>query len=213
MLSYSGLCAAVVVLTFVSFRPLHAGSPPAGRDLAVPLLNPAAEPDPTDQWAVDFETASLWRISDNTFLDYLVLPQALSLRTPAHLRFRFGEDDQLVLRHRFTLLAEAIVEGPESHYFGWSCSPSIEYWTSKHTYFHLSVGGGFGAIDSQGVPGGQGQDFTYNWFITLGVRHYFSRGWAVGAGVMYQHFSNRGATDPNPGLDALGPMLGISRSF
>ena len=204
---------AILASCLLTGAPLCAGGPPSGKDLVVPALNPEKDLERTDQWAVDFETAALWRISDSTFLDYLVLPQALSLRTPAHLRFRFGEDDQLVLRSRFTLLAEAIATGPENHYFGFSCSPSIEYWISKNTYFHLSVGGGFGLIDSQGVPGGQGQDFTYNWFITAGVRHYFWKDWALGIGVMYQHFSNRGATDPNPGLDALGPMLGVSRSF
>jgi lipid A 3-O-deacylase len=165
------------------------------------------------QWGVDFETSALWRISDNTFLNYTVLPQALSIRTPANYQVKLENGSQWLLRSKLSLLAEAIVEGPESQYLGWSCSPSIEYWWSEKTYFHFSVGGGFGLIDSQGVPGGQGQDFTYNWFSSAGVRHTFGNGWTVGAGLMFQHFSNRGATDPNPGLDALGPMLGISRLF
>jgi hypothetical protein len=169
--------------------------------------------DVANQWGADYESAALWRISDNTFLNYTVLPQALSLRTPAHIQIKLDDGSQWLLRSKLSLLGEAIVVGPESHYFGWSCSPSIEYWWNARTYFHFSVGGGFGLIDSQGVPGGQGQDFTYNWFSSTGIRHEFKNGWTLGAGIMFQHFSNRGATDPNPGLDGMGPLLGISRLF
>lgn len=195
-------------LGIVSTSLLQAGVPPT------PI---GGAPDWRDQvagmWGVDFETAALWRISDNTYLDYCVLPQMLSLRTPAHIQFKLDNGAQFLMRSKVSLLAEAIVEGPESHYLGFSCSPSFEYWFSPKTYIHYSVGGGFGAIDSTDVPGGQGQDFTYNWFMNLGIRHEFADNWSIGIGAMFQHFSNRGATDPNPGLDGLGPMLGISRSF
>ena len=83
----------------------------------------------------------------------------------------------------------------------------------RTTTLGANVGGGFGAINRPGVPGGQGQDFTLNWFATAGVRHYLKPGFALSAGVMFQYWSNVGATDPNPSLDAPGPVLGATWSF
>jgi hypothetical protein len=68
-------------------------------------------------------------------------------------------------------------------------------------------------VDSQGVPGGQGQDFTLNWFAHLGVQQVLTDRMSLRAGAMFQHMSNGGATDPNPGIDAIGFTLGISRRF
>jgi hypothetical protein len=180
-------------------------------------LSPPSDPDadPTKNWAVDFETGALWRASNSTFQNYTVLPQMLSLRSPAHLRLDLGEGE-LTVRARFTLLAEAIPEGPESVYLGFSASPSIEYWfnRSNHdTCLYASVGGGVGWINSTDIPGGQGQDFTLNWFATAGLRHYFTDRFALNAGVLFQHWSNGGATDPNPGLDAVGPVIGMTWHF
>jgi len=176
------------------------------------LLEPEVV-DRIDSWAFDFEAGILWRITGSTDLDYVIAPSVFSLRTPAHLVFEAG-DSLLVVRSRFNLLAEAVLEGPEHHYFGLSGSPSIEWWfPERETYLHFAVGGGAGFIDSQGVEGGQGQDFTFNWFIHTGIRHFLSERTALSFGVFYQHLSNRGATDPNPGIDALGPMIGLTHHF
>jgi len=170
--------------------------------------------DPAGRWAFDTETGALWRASHNTFLNYTVLPVMFSLRTPAHIRLDLG-DGELTIRSRFTLLTEAVAAGPESAYLGFSASPSVEYWfhQSGPTCLYASVGGGFGYINSQDVPGGQGQDFTLNWFATAGLRHYLNPAFSLNAGIMFQHWSNGGATDPNPGLDALGPTLGATWHF
>ncbi|MDB6069231.1 MAG: hypothetical protein JWL81_402 [Verrucomicrobiales bacterium] len=180
-----------------------------------PITAPAsALPDPASQWAFDVEGGALWRVSDNTFLDYTVVPVIFSLRTPAHIRMDLG-GGELTVRARFSLLTEAVAQGPESAYLGFSASPSVEYWLRKGgpDCLYASVGGGFGYINSQDTPGGQGQDFTLNWFATAGLRHYVSSAFSVNAGVMFQHWSNGGATDPNPGLDALGPMIGGTWHF
>lgn len=180
---------------------------------ASPTLALDSRGDKADQWSLDFETGALWRVSGNTWIDYLVLPQIISLRTPEHIRFDLlGRD--LTVRARASLLIEPIAVGPESLYVGFSASPSIEWWFAPdQACWYTSVGGGVGWIDSQGVDGGQGQDFTLNWFATTGVRWYLNSDFAINAGVFFQHFSNGGATDPNPGLDALGPMLGCTWSF
>ncbi len=193
----------VLCLTLGLFSPAWAGE----------AAHPAPPSDPASAWSLDVETGSLWRVSQSTFLDYVVLPQIISLRTPAHFRFSLG-NGELTVRSRFSLLAEAIATGPETAYLGFSASPSIEYWFPGHTTaLYAGVGGGFGAIDSTDVPGGQGQDFTLNWFATAGVRHYLRPRFALSAGLMFQHWSNGGATVPNPGLDALGPVLGATWHF
>ena len=175
----------------------------------------AIEPagDAADKWSLDFETGAMWRVSGNTWIDYLVLPQIISLRSPEHIRFDLMGRD-LTVRARASLLIEPIATGPESLYVGFSASPSIEWWLAPDlACWYASVGGGVGWIDSQGVDGGQGQDFTLNWFATTGLRWYLRPDFAVNAGVFFQHLSNGGATDPNPGLDSLGPMIGCTWSF
>jgi lipid A 3-O-deacylase len=195
------LCWLVVAMSLV-----RAGDPPVAAPLPPPFDPPAA-------WTLDFESGALWRVSDNTTANYIVLPQMISLRTPAHFRLDLG-GGELTLRSRLSVLIEPIIKGPEDVYLGWSGSPSIEYWTPDHqTCVFLSVGGGFGWIDSGDEPGGQGQDFTFNWFASTGLRVYLRPNFALTAGLMFQHWSNRGATDPNPGLDALGPIIGFTWHF
>jgi hypothetical protein len=79
----------------------------------------------------------------------------------------------------------------------------------------FASGGGFGWMDSKGyeIAGGQGQDFNLNWLIHAGVRYRASSGWRYSAGVYFQHISNRGMDDINPGLNSLGPTLALSRRF
>ncbi len=169
--------------------------------------------DPTQQWSLDVTSGVLWQIGSNTPLDYTILPQIISLRTPAHVRLDCG-DGQITVRARASFLLEPIIEGPESFYAGLSLSPSLEYWNARRNFSaYFSAGGGAGFIDSQGVEGGQGQDLTLNWFADAGLRYYFQNGVAVSAGCMFQHWSNGGMTDPNPGVDAFGPTVGVSWPF
>ena len=74
-------------------------------------------------------------------------------------------------------------------------------------------GNWLGWLDAQNVTGAQGQSFTFTWFARAGVEHVSARGirWSVGA--MFQHLSNGGQTDPNPGIDAVGLMIGWAWSF
>lgn len=170
--------------------------------------------DLIDSWAFDIEVGSIWNVGSGTPLDYHIVPVIFSLRTPSHSTWDLDNGATLAMRARVNVLTEAILDGAENHYFGMSASPSFEYWLpGKKTYLHFAVGGGAGYIDSQDVVGGQGQDFTWNWYIHGGVRHFVTERMAVSLGVYYQHNSNRGATDPNPGIDAVGPMIGLSWHF
>jgi hypothetical protein len=114
-----------------------------------------------------------------------------------------------------TLLAEPIFRGVENHYFGVNFGGRYNfvrpYWRLV-PYF--SGGLGLGWIDSNpDMRGSQGQDFTFNILTGIGVSYEIDERWKVDAGVLYQHLSNGGQTDPNPSLNLIGPQIGVSYSF
>ena len=156
----------------------------------------------------------LWQIGTGTPFDYQLIPTQLSWRS-AEFWGRSGADgSRLVLRHRLTLIGTLVRHGPESRYVGVAGSPSLEWWDPTGTWsLFTGAGGGGGWIDARGIPGGQGQDFTLNWFIRGGGEFVTARHGRLSAGIMYQHLSNGGQTDPNPGIDALGFTLGYSWRF
>ncbi len=177
---------------------------------------PAPLFDPLDSSELLLESGALWRVGHNgTPLDYVILPQMLTYKSAAIARIDLA-GGTLAIRNRFSLLAEPIVEGPESYYFGASASGILEWWDApwKFSVF-FSGGGGVGWMDSKGyeVEGAQGQDFNLNWFLYSGARYRITEQATLGLGVMYQHISNGGMDNVNPGIDALGPMLSFGWSF
>lgn len=178
---------------------------------------PTAPPEkhPADAWELTFESGYLWQVGSNTSIDYEIAPTQFTLRSPTV--WTWWEDEnggRLVFRHRFSLLLESIVEGPEDYYFGLSGAPSIEYWfPSQKTSLFFSIGGGFGWTNSTNIPGGQGQDFTFNWFSQLGVRQSIGDNLSLLVAANYTHMSNMGQTTPNPGIDAFGFTAGIGWRF
>lgn len=186
----------------------HAGTPMAKAPVPV-----AATPIYRSN-AVDLESGLLWQIGDNTPIDYRLVPTQLSWRTPRMFGWEFSNGSTLSVRNRFTVIGTWVAEGPESYYFGVSASPSIEWWNKAETFsIYAGAGGGIGWVDSQGVEGGQGQDRTLNWFAQLGIQTVLTDTLSLRTGAMFQHMSNGGATDPNPGIDALGFTIGLSWRF
>ena len=181
------------------------------------LSTSADEPARAHPWttnALTLESGLLWGIGTGTPLSYRLVPTQLSWRSKEFLGHAFADGSRLVVRHRLTLIGTWVQQGPESHYAGFSGSPSIEWWDKTGTWsLFTGAGGGFGLIDSRDVRGGQGQDFTLNWFIRGGIEHINAKGRGLSAGIMYQHLSNGGQTTPNPGIDALGFTLGYGWAF
>lgn len=177
----------------------------------------ADEPVRARPWAtnaLDLESGLLWEIGAGTPISYRLVPTQLSWRSKEFLGYAFDDGSRLVVRHRLTLIGTWVQHGPESHYAGFSGSPSIEWWDQTGTWsLFTGAGGGFGLIDSRGVRGGQGQDFTLNWFIRGGLEVVTAKDRRLSAGIMYQHLSNGGQTTPNPGIDALGFTLGYGWAF
>lgn len=176
----------------------------------------AGPPDPTERWAFDFYTGALYSFDSGASpLDYTFLPQIPTLRSGAIMRRKLGAGD-LVVRNRFSLLVQPIVDGPETHYIGLAAAPSIEWWNAERTFStFFSIGGGFGWMDSRGpaTPGGQGQDFNLNWFMHGGVSMRVNERLSASLSVYFQHISNGGMDAVNPGVNALGPMLGVGWRF
>ena len=137
----------------------------------------------------------------------------------ARLRWGVNRDDHSIFRgyNQVYLLGmiEPIFRGPENHYFGLSLG-------FRHVFVrpgwrlqpYASGGAGLGWIDSTDpIFQGQGQDFTFNILGAAGVDYLVNDRLKINVGVLYQHLSNGGQTDPNPSLNLLGPQVGVTFSF
>lgn len=195
-------------LSFALFLPLAAAIPLSAEVVPTPS-------HPSEAWELTLETGYLWNVGSNTPIDYEIIPTQLTLRTPTH--WRWWEDEngaRLIVRGRYSLMMETFTVGPESGYLGISGAPSIEYWfADARTSVFFSIGGGVGLTDSTRVPGGQGQDFTLNWFAQLGLRRELTENLSLLGGAYFLHHSNGGQTSPNPGIDALGFTVGLGWTF
>ncbi len=135
-------------------------------------------------------------------------------------RVRWGvvqSDSWLRGYQQFYLTAEAqpIVRGVENHYFGMNFGLRYNFVPPKSRWNpYISGGVGLGWIDSNAAVGGsQGQDFTFNILAAAGISYRVNDRWKVDGGLLYEHFSNAGQTDPNPSLNLLGPQLAVSYTF
>jgi len=112
-------------------------------------------------------------------------------------------------------IAEPIFRGIENHYFGFNLGMRYNFvrpGSRLVPYFSGGVGAGW--IDSHPeVPGGQGQDFTFNILSAVGVSYIVNDNWKINVGALYQHLSNGGQTDPNPSLNLFGPQVGVTCLF
>jgi hypothetical protein len=182
--------------------------------LCHPLIASEEVVAPWQRNALDFETGIGWQVSSNTPVSYRLITTQLSWRTPYHLKFDLENRSTVVVRSNWTFMATFVDQGPESHFLSIAGSPSIEWWSPNDRWsLYLQIGGGAGVTDSAGGEGGQGQDFVFNWFAKSGLRYQCNDDLAFFGGAHFVHHSNKGATDPNPGIDSLGFTFGASFSF
>ncbi len=169
---------------------------------------------PVYSHSFDFETGALWQVRDSTPFNYRMIPSRISWRSPEVFHLDITQRFRLTIRHRVGLQYAMIQQGPESGYFAASFAPSIEWWHPGGEWgITADVGGGAGFIDSRGIEGGQGQDFTLHWYARLVAERMISESASVFAGGLFQHLSNGGQTDPNPGIDVLGFTAGFGLKF
>ena len=174
-----------------------------------------AQGHPADRWEVAAELGYLTKIKHNSPLNYVIAPAQLAWRSPAAFDLWEGDGGaRLAVRNRLALVGETFIKGPEDYYIAFAAAPSIELWSAdrKNALFY-EIGGGIGLTNSKHVEGGQGQNLAFNWFTQLGVRRQLSPKLALTVGRYFTHHSNRGMTNPNPGIDVIGYNVGLVWQF
>lgn len=177
--------------------------------LLLPL--PAFTQHTSEKWELALEAGYLSKVKNNTPLDYVIAPIQVAWRSPVFRELWQGPGgSRLTVRHRIAVVGEAFIKGAEDYYLGFTGAPSFEWWMPNgRTAAFYEIGGGFGFVNAKGVTGGQGQDFTFNWFTQLGLRQQLTPKMAISGAAYFTHHSNLGMTDPNPGIDVLGLNLGL----
>jgi len=168
------------------------------------------------RWPVEFMSGVLWKVGGGaTPLSYTLVPQIITVRCSPIREWRLA-GGTLLYSTRLSTLIEPIIKGPETYFIGTAAAGYLEWFApGKRTSLFFAGGGGFGWMDSKGheIKGAQGQDLNLNWLLNLGLRSRTRSGWQGTASLYFQHISNRNMNKINPGLNALGPMFGISRRF
>jgi len=135
----------------------------------------------------------------------------------ARIRYGVVHDSWLRGYNQFyvSAMAEPIFRGIENHYFGFNLGMRYNFVRPGSRFVpYISGGVGAGWIDSHPeIPGGQGQDFTFNILSAAGISYSVNNHWKINVGALYEHLSNGGQTDPNPSLNLFGPQVGVNYSF
>jgi len=112
---------------------------------------------------------------------------------------------------------EQIVHGPENHYEGIMVGPRYNFVQPGWVIVPYVEGGvGIGFADSNPLQGGLGQDFNFTFEAGAGFKYNICDDFYVRLGVVYQHVSNAGLSEPqfqNHPIDELGPKLSFGYAF
>lgn len=173
----------------------------------------SADPVEAPSFEVASETAYLWGIIGNPN-SYEVAAQFFTAR------WRWGAIERESWLQGYNqvyalLMVEPITRGPENLYYGVSVGLRYNFANpGARLVPYISGGIGLGWIDSNAnLSAAQGQDFTFNILSAAGVSYRMNDRLQLTAGILYQHLSNGGQTDPNPSLNLLGPQIGATYSF
>ena len=197
---------ALAALIFIFAAPTFAGTEQSALSSARTELNP-------DRFELSLESGYLLGFINSPH-SYEIGAEFLTGRVRWGV---FDRDDWLRGYNQFYLsaIAEPIFRGIENHYFGLNFGLRYNFVQPGSRFIpYVSFGLGLGWIDSQPeVFGAQGQDFTFNIMSAAGVAYQINDHWKANVGVLYQHLSNGGQTDPNPSLNLIGPQVGLTYSF
>ncbi len=196
--------SAIVLFIFVGTSPAFAGTEITAQNVSV--LNP-------QRFEFAVESGYLFG-AINAPASYEIGAEFLTAR----IRWGVMQDDSWLRGYNqfyVSAIAEPIFRGIENHYFGLNLGMRYNLVRPGSRFVPYFSGGlGLGWIDSHPeIPGGQGQDFTFNILSAAGVSYRVDEHWKINVGALYQHLSNGGQTNPNPSLNLFGPQVGASYSF
>ncbi len=196
--------SAIVLFIFVGTSPAFAGTEITAQNVTV--LNP-------QRFEFAVESGYLFG-AINAPASYEIGAEFLTAR----VRWGVMQDDSWLRGYNqfyVSAIAEPIFRGIENHYFGLNLGMRYNLVRPGSRFVPYFSGGlGLGWIDSHPeIPGGQGQDFTFNILSAAGVSYRVDEHWKINVGALYQHLSNGGQTNPNPSLNLFGPQVGASYSF
>lgn len=185
----------------------------------------AAQPESADEkeWAIELASGAIFSNVRNPDLDGYTLVPA---RFVAALKLDEESDDEGWWRGYTEFLFGAtgmwIAHGPESYIWGANFGPRYTFvqpgWPVQ-PFIESTVGFGFadtrgGRHDGHDV--GLGQDFSFNFTISAGLRIPVNDDWYVKIAAFYTHYSNAGLSEPdheNRAIDAIGPELSVGWRF
>ncbi|NJK90688.1 MAG: acyloxyacyl hydrolase [Blastochloris sp.] len=164
---------------------------------------------------LSYETASLFSVF-NESNNYVFLPQIASVRWQldevGNEGWRRGNTEWI-----FSGYYDPVVEGPENYFSGALFGPRYNFVQEGWDFIpYIESRVGIGFTDSGTTMGAQGQDFMFTFAVGTGVRYVVNERLEISLGVLYQHFSNGGLSEPqrqNNGLDAIGPVVGVNWRF
>lgn len=120
----------------------------------------------------------------------------------------------------FSGSATIIPRGAETRYFAYDMGIR-RYFVQRNwravPFFEGRLGmGDINAGEPRGIPGSQGQNFTFTVMLGSGMRFNLNRRYAFWAGVSYMHVSNLYLSEPrypDYGINVYGPMFGIDMAL
>ncbi|HET9804079.1 MAG TPA: acyloxyacyl hydrolase [Candidatus Acidoferrum sp.] len=120
------------------------------------------------------------------------------------------------LRGNFEFAGEgfgsAIFQGPGGYIAGVTLWARYNFVQRDWRFIpYVQAGAGLTATDiNRGIVG---QTFQFNLDIAAGTRYFLAQRWCLNLECRYQHVSNANTGKHNLGINAIGPLLGVSYFF
>jgi hypothetical protein len=167
-----------------------------------------------DVVSLSVETAGLFSINNSN--NYRYLPQLITvgwqLDEIGNEGWNRGNTEFL-----FSGMYAPVIHGPNPWFTGGLFGPRYNFIQEGWPVVpYLESRVGFVFTDATGAPNSQGQDFCFSFTIGTGVRIPVMQQLSVNLGILYQHISNGGLSEPdhdNVGLDSIGPTLSVTWAF
>jgi len=167
-----------------------------------------------DVVSLSAETAGLFSINNSN--NYRYLPQLITvgwqLDQIGNEGWNRGNTEFL-----FSGMYAPVIHGPNPWFTGGLFGPRYNFIQEGWPVVpYLESRVGFMFTNATGAPNSQGQDFCFSFTIGTGVRIPVMDQLSVNLGILYQHISNGGLSEPdneNVGLDSIGPTLSVTWAF